>query len=155
MKKTLLVALAAAALGLSSSALAQTAGPTGLPPQSPVVGKAHGKAGKGGHMSKAEMEKINADVFAKLGLTEDQKAKIMAHEKENEEKRKALKKAEKGASPADKDADKEKAKAMRKENKEFMKQILNKSQMKELAKLRREEIAKYKASQNPAAPAKP
>ena len=155
MKKTLIVALVAASFGLSASALAQTAGPAGLPPQSPVAGKAHGKAGKGGHMSKAEMERINAVVLDKLGLTADQKAKIMAHQKESEEKLIALKKANKGASPTDKEAAKEKAKAIRKDNQAFMKTILDKKQMKEMAKLRREEIAKAKAPEAPTTPAKP
>lgn len=145
MKKTLIVALAVAAFGLSASALAQTAGPAGVPPQSPLGTKPQGE-----RLTKAEMEKVNADVLAKLGLTDDQKSKILAHQKETEEKLKELRKANKGAKGAGvSEETKEKVKAIRKENQEFMKTILTKPQLKEYARLRREEIQKLRAGTTP------
>ncbi len=149
MKKTLIVALAAAALGLTSSALAQTAGPAGLPPQVPVAPKA-------GHVSRAEMEKVNEEILSKLNLTEDQKTKIIAHRKDMEAKLLELRKANKGTKGAGQSEEvKAKVKEIRKENQEFMKQTLTKPQMKELARLRREEMQKLRAGQTPAATGKP
>ena len=126
MKKIILLSLAAAALGISSSAFAQTAGPKGLAPAS---------QGEKGKLGRKEMEKINEEILAKLDLTDDQKAKLEAHKKENAGKMKELRKGAKGG---DKEATKEKVKAFRKENQEFMKNLLTKDQMRKMQQLRRE-----------------
>ena len=128
MKKILLVSLAVAALGISSSALAQTAGPKGLAPVS---------QGKKEKLSRKEMEKINEEIMAKLDLTADQKAKLEAHKKESADKLKDLRKEGKGG---DKAAAKEKMKAFRKENQTFMKTLLTKEQMRKMQMLRKEAI---------------
>ena len=128
MRKIILFTLAAAALGVSSSALAQTAGPKGLVPAS---------QGKKPKMDRKEMAKLNEEILAKLDLTDEQKSKLEAHKTENEGKMKALRKE---AKSGDKEATKEKMKALRKENQAFMKNLLTKEQMRKMQKLRREAI---------------
>ena len=126
MKKILLASILVAALGVSSSAVAQTAGPKGLVPAS---------QDKKGKMNRKEMQKLNEEILAKLDLTDEQKSKLDAHQKEIAGKMKDLRKEAKGG---DKEAVKEKMKAFRKENQSFMKNLLTKDQMRKMQKLRRE-----------------
>jgi hypothetical protein len=84
------------------------------------------------------MAKMNAEILAKLNLTDDQKTKIKAHQDEMETKVKDLRKSAKSGTDEEKKAAREKVKALQKENQEFLKQTLTKDQMKEFAKLRRE-----------------
>lgn len=140
MKNFLIASFAIAALGASTSAFAQAAGPVGGAPKSPVAGKGTG------HVSMKEREKINEEILAKLNLTPDQRAKIEAHRKAEQEQLLALRKAGKTTKGAGlSEETKEKMKALRKENKAFMKEILTKDQMKELARLRREAIQEERA----------
>lgn len=139
MKKLLILSL----LAVSCSALAQVAGPTGVAPQTP--------AGKqGGKVDRKEMAKINEDILAKLNLTDEQKAKIKAHEEESKAKLKDLRKGAKGAGQSDET--KEKIKALRKENQTFMKTVLTKEQMREMVKLRREAVKTLREKKDPAKP---
>lgn len=152
MKKLLLASLVVASLGLASSATAQTAGPVGGPPTSPVIPKAKARLGK------KEMAIINEEVMVKMNLTEDQKTKIKAHEDAMAAQELPLKqrvKAARKAGTVDADAT-EKLKAMRKDDKGFMKQVLTKEQMKEMVKLRRDAIKDYEAKNGVTpAPTKP
>jgi periplasmic protein CpxP/Spy len=136
MKKLLALSLVVAALGVTSSAFAQAAGPKGLAPAS---------EGKGKRLDRKEMERINEEILDKLNLTEDQKAKLKAHKEETAAK---LKEARKGAKGGDKEAAKEKAKAIRKENANFMKTLLTKEQMREMQKLRREAVKEAQAKKD-------
>ena len=128
MKRILLLSLVA----VSCSAFGQVAGPAGLPPQAPA-GKKHAD-----RLDRKEMAKINEDILAKLNLTDDQKAKIKAHEEETKTKLAGLKKAAKGS--GNNDEAKQKVKEIRKENQSFMKTILTKEQMRDMMKLRREAV---------------
>lgn len=155
MKKLLLISLVTASLGLVSSALGQVAGPTGVAPQSAP------QAGKRAKGEKGAAEKMTAELLDKLNLTDDQKAKLKAHQDEMKGKQDALIAERKGAKgdKAKQDAVKEKAKDLRKENQAFMKQLLTKDQQKELVKLRREAMQERKdkagSATPPVAPAKP
>ena len=133
MKKLLTLALCASALGLANSALAQAAGPVGGAPQAPAAGK-HAK------IDRKAMQKINEEILEKLNLTDDQKAKLKVHQDERAGKLKELKKGAKGAGNTEEV--KEKIKAARKEEQQFMKNLLTKDQMKEMQKLRREAVKK-------------
>ena len=149
MKNLLIAALAVAALGASSSAFAQIAGPVGGAPKSSVGGNGGARVGL------KERERINEEILAKLNLTPEQKAKIEAHRKAEMEQLLALRKAGKTTKGAGlSEETKEKMKALRKENKAFMKEILTKDQMKELARLRREAMKEEKGGTT-VAPAKP
>ena len=147
MKKILIVSFLAAALGASTSAFAQAAGPAGGAPQSPVVGK---HAGKG---DRKAMQKMNEEILAKLNLTDDQKAKFKAHDEEMKAKMLELRKGAKGAKGTGKSEEtKEKLKALRKENQHFMKQTLTKDQLKEMIRLRREAMQAKKDGSAPVNP---
>ena len=147
MKTLLIASFAVAALGFSSSAFAQAAGPVGGAPKTTFAGKG------GGHMGKKEREKINEEILAKLNLTPDQKSKIEAHRKAEMEQLLALRKAGKGAKGAGPSEEtKEKMKAIRKENKAFMKETLTKDQLKELARLRREAMKEEREKSGTAKP---
>lgn len=131
MKKLLILSL----LAVSGAAMAQVAGPTGVQTP-PTTAPAHPRIGA------KEMQKINEDVLAKLNLTDDQKTKIKAHQEEMKAKLKELRKSAKtGGADA-----KEKLKEAQKENREFMKTVLTKEQLRDYAKLRREAIKEYETT---------
>ena len=139
MKRPLVLLIAAAALGVSTSAYAQVAGPKGLAPA-----RQEGK--KAGKLDRKQMQKLNEAILAKLNLTDDQKAKLKTHREETAAKLKDLRKDAKGGG---KDAElKEKMKAIRKEEQAFLKQTLTKPQMREMQKLRREAIAEMRAKKD-------
>ena len=151
MKNLLLISLVVSSLGLAASAMAQAAGPVGGAPQSSV--------GEGKRGGRGAAERMNAELLAKLNLTDDQKAKLKAHQDEMKTKTADLRAQAKAAKgdKAKQDALKEQTKALRKENTAFMKELLTKDQLKQLAKLRREaaQERKDKAGTTPPAPTKP
>lgn len=140
MRKLLLLALLTTA---ATGAMAQAAGPAGAPPKSSESGK-HAK------IDRKEMAKINQEIFDKLGLSDDQKAKLKTHREEMAAKLKELRKGAKGANKSE-DL-KEKVKSLRKEDQAFLKQTLTKTQMREFQKLRREKIKELTAKKAPAKP---
>jgi Spy/CpxP family protein refolding chaperone len=152
MKKVLLVTLIVSALALSGSALAQAAGPAN---GAPKVGA--GQAALKGKEAREAIAKLNKEILDKLNLTDDQKAKIKAHQEEQAQKLKDLRKEAKTAT--DKDAVKEKVKELRKANEAFMKQTLTKDQLRQFQKLRREGMKelreKQKNDQKTTPPAQP
>ena len=145
MKKLLILSVCASALGLTASALAQAAGPAGGAPKGPEV-----RQGKG---DRKALQKMQEEILAKLNLTDEQKAKIKAHEEEMKTKMQALRKGNKGAKGDGKSEDvKEKIKALRKEQQAFMKQTLTKDQMREFQKLRAEKLKEMREKSAPGTP---
>ncbi|AIE85889.1 hypothetical protein [Fimbriimonas ginsengisoli] len=131
MKKSFLIVCLAAALGLATGAMAQSAGPVGGAPSS----------SSGNHAGHGQREKITEEILAKLHLTADQKAKLKAHAEELKNKIKEIRKGSKGAPT---DEQKAKMKELRKANHEFLKQTLTKDQLREFMKLRNEKMKELK-----------
>jgi|GEM_PF-3378010 len=131
MNKILISALAAVAVfAVTATTVAQDAGPKqGGGAKQGQAGRGAGQAGRGKWMQ---------DLLKQLNLTEDQKKKLADLQKGNAEKMKKMREEMKG-NPG---AGREKMMAMRKENDDAMKKILNKDQWAKFEKLRKEAMDK-------------
>ncbi len=130
MRKLITSLVLAAVVALPVAALAQDPGPQGGSTKPAETTKRR--------LNRAEQEKLQKEIFAKIKLTDDQKAKFKAHDEEYKKKLSEFRGKRKNLT----EADKEKLKELRKERQKFLKDTLTKEQFQEFMKLRRAEMKK-------------